>query len=79
VSLNAHMSFPTGEYPVECNIEEKGLHLQHGAAEKRSLNSDGYTSHAQRYRFFTRPALRTGQPWKISLNGALRLKTPHCA
>ena len=24
--LVAHMSYPTGEYPVECNIELKGLH-----------------------------------------------------
>ena len=32
---------------------------------------------AQQYRFFTRPAVRTGLLWKIPLKGALRLTTPH--
>ena len=43
------------------------------------LCPDGYTSHAQRYRFFTQPAVRTGLLWKILLNGALGLTTPHFA
>ena len=34
------------------------FYLQPGAAERRSLIPDGHTRHAQRYRFFTRPAVR---------------------
>ena len=37
------------------------------------------TSHAQRYRFFTWPAVRTGLLWKIPPGGALRLTTSHFA
>ena len=37
------------------------------------------TSHAQRYRIFTLPAVVTGQVWQIPLNEALRLTTPHFA
>ena len=45
------------------------------------IDFDGYyiartprenTSHAQRYRFYTRPDVRTGLPWKIPLNRAFR-------
>ena len=39
---------------------------------KRSLTPRGNTSHAQRYRFFTRPVVRTGLPWKIPLKRAFR-------
>ena len=34
-----------------------------------SLTPDWYANHAQRYRFFTRPAVRTGLEWKIPFNG----------
>ena len=37
------------------------------------------TSHAQRYRFYTRPDVRTGLPWKIPLNRAFRDHISHFA
>ena len=39
---------------------------------KRSLTPRGNTSHAQLYRFFTWPDVRTGLPWKIPLKRAFR-------
>jgi len=46
---------------------------------KRSLTPCRNTSHAQRYRFFTRPDVRTGLPWKIPLKRAFRdHNSPFC-
>ena len=46
---------------------------------KRSLTPLGNISHAQQYRFFTRPDVRTGLPWKIPLNIAFRdHNSPFC-
>ena len=69
-------------YKGVANVQtkKKKLHLQPGAAEIRSLTPDGYSSHAQQYRCFIRPAAaRTGLLWKIPLNWALGLTTPHFA
>ena len=44
-----------------------------------SITPYRYTSNAQWYRLFTRPAVRTGLLWKIPPDGALRLSTPHFA
>ena len=46
---------------------------------KKEFNLDWYPSHAQWYQFFTRPAVRTGQLWKIPLKRASGLTTPHFA
>ena len=46
---------------------------------KRSLTPRGNKSHAQRYRFFTRPDVRTGLPWKIPLKRVSGVTTPHFA
>ena len=44
-----------------------------------SLTPCGNTSHAQRYRFFTRTDVRTGLPWKIPLKRAFRdHNSPFC-
>ena len=54
------------------------LLFQPDSDERRSkITLDKYTSHAQRYRFYTGPAVRAGLLWKIPLDGALRLTTPH--
>ena len=55
-------------------LNKTRFHLQPGAAERRNLTPDGYASHAQQYRFFTRPAVRTGLLWKIPLNLIIKKK-----
>jgi len=57
-------------------LNKTRLHLQPGAAERRRSTPDDYTSHAQGYRFFTQPAVRTGLLWKIPPNGAYN--SPFC-
>ena len=51
LSLVSHLVSYTGVANVH-RIKQDFI-FSFGAAERRSLTSDGYTSHAQRYRFFT--------------------------